>query len=271
MGRASAPEGSSARSALFDVTGRVVIVTGAARGNGAAIAAGFAAAGARVVRVDRIDLPPLPPVEGQAAAAGYPLDLTVDLVEGRSAAGVLEATLDRFGRLDVLVNNAGVSLACDDPYADSPEAEAVWDRTLAVNLEAAWRLARGAARIMAGQGSGSIINVTSLGAVRGFPGNPSYQASKAALRQLTLALARDFGKQGVRVNNLCPGYIHTAMTDASFRDPQKHAERLSHMMLDRWGMSEDLVGPCLFLASDAARYVTGIDLPVDGGWLARGL
>jgi 2-deoxy-D-gluconate 3-dehydrogenase len=118
---------------------------------------------------------------------------------------------------------------------------------------------------------GSIVNVTSLGAHQGFPQNPSYQASKAALRQLTRAMALDFGDFGVRVNSLCPGYIETAMTSTSHDDAGARAARAERTILGRWGRPDDLVGPCRFLLSDASSYVTGIDLPVDGGWLAKGL
>lgn len=245
---------------LFALEGRVVIVTGSARGNGAALARGFLSKGALVAGVDLLT---------QSHSEEFPdqfLGLEVDVSQPDAAKDIVEAVVHRWDTLDVLVNNAGVSLSGQDPYADD-----IWHQTFRVNLEAVWRLSRVAAIQMIRQRRGSIINITSLGAMRGFPGNPAYQASKAALRQLTLAMARDFGKDGVRVNNLCPGYIHTSMTSKSFSDPELHQDRLSHMLLDRWGEPEDLVGPCLFLASDAARYVTGVDLPVDGGWLAKGL
>ncbi|ADZ71187.1 SDR family NAD(P)-dependent oxidoreductase [Polymorphum gilvum] len=245
-------------NSLFSVENLAVIVTGAARGNGRAIAEGFARHGAQVLAVDRLAC------EGGAPAGVHPM--VADLTEPDAAECIAEAALARFARIDVLVNNAGVSLGGDDPYADE-----IWRATLAVNLDAPFRLIRRVAAEMAGRGGGAIVNVTSLGAHLGFPGNPAYQASKAALRQLTLAVARDFGARNVRVNNLCPGYIHTDMTRKSHADPALHAERQAHMLLPRWGCSEDLVGPCLFLASPAAAYVTGIDLPVDGGWLAKGL
>jgi gluconate 5-dehydrogenase len=120
-------------------------------------------------------------------------------------------------------------------------------------------------------GGGSIINVTSIGAVQGFPGNPGYVASKGGLRLLTKALALDLADKNIRVNNLAPGYIHTAMTDKSFNDPQRHQERLARMMLKRWGKPDDLIGAAIFLASEASAYVTGQDIFVDGGWTAKGL
>jgi NAD(P)-dependent dehydrogenase (short-subunit alcohol dehydrogenase family) len=124
---------------------------------------------------------------------------------------------------------------------------------------------------MAERRGGSIINATSMNAERAWPGNPAYVTAKTALRLLTKAVARDFGLRGVRANNLCPGYIKARMTGASYADPKLYEERLSRMMLGRWADPEDLIGPVLFLATDLSRYVTGIDLHVDGGWMAKAL
>ncbi|WP_349357557.1 SDR family oxidoreductase [Stappia sp.] len=245
----------------FSVTGLSVIVTGAARGNGRAIADGFRTAGARVFAVDKLQ----EPLSEISSDPNVVTDVA-DLRQPESTDRIVKEALKAFERIDVLVNNAGVSLSAPSPYADS-----VWEETIAVNLSAPFRLARAIAPIMADHGGGSIINITSLGAMRGFPDNPSYQAAKAGLGQLTRALARDYGNRNVRANNLCPGYIHTDMTARSHADPASHADRLGRMMLPRWGEPADLVGPCLFLASPASSYVTGIDLPVDGGWLAKGL
>jgi gluconate 5-dehydrogenase len=120
-------------------------------------------------------------------------------------------------------------------------------------------------------GGGSIINVTSIGSVLGFPDNPAYVASKGGLRLLTKALAMDLASYSIRVNNLAPGYIRTDMTKSSFEDPVRYAERLQGMIIKRWGNPEDLAGAAIFLASDASAYITGIDLFVDGGWTAKGL
>jgi NAD(P)-dependent dehydrogenase (short-subunit alcohol dehydrogenase family) len=122
---------------------------------------------------------------------------------------------------------------------------------------------------MAKERTGAIVNITSLGAELGFAGNPSYQISKAGLRQMTKALAKDWGAFGIRVNNLCPGYIQTSMTQKSFDDPILHAARKNKTVLGRWGKSEDLVGPAIFLLSEASSYITGTDLYVDGGWTSN--
>jgi NAD(P)-dependent dehydrogenase (short-subunit alcohol dehydrogenase family) len=118
---------------------------------------------------------------------------------------------------------------------------------------------------------GSVINITSLGAHLGFPKNPSYQISKAGVRQLTKSLALDWGKKSVRVNNICPGYIKSRMTMKSYKDLNAKKKRLDRMMLDRWGNQEDIVGAAIFLISDASSYITGSDIYVDGGWTAKGL
>jgi len=118
---------------------------------------------------------------------------------------------------------------------------------------------------------GVIINITSLNAEFAFPNNPAYVASKGGLKQLGKALARDWGRYGIRVNNLGPGYIKTEMTKQSFKDKKKKISRQNSTMLNRWGDMQDLLGPCIFLASDASSYITGQDLYVDGGWSANGL
>jgi len=242
----------------FSVDGRVVIVTGAGRGIGAALAAGLARAGAHVYGLD---------VRYESTAGPYRAALC-DVTDEGAVRAVLDGIVRQHGRIDGLVNSAGVSLPPDDRYGRDP-----FLRTLEVNTLAPLRLgwmAAQAMRMPAGRG-GSIVNVTSLGAHLGFPDNPSYQASKAALAQLTRAMAIDFGGWGVRVNSLCPGYVATAMTRASHDNADANRARAARTILGRWAQPEDLVGPCQFLLSDASAYVTGVELPVDGGWLAKGL
>jgi NAD(P)-dependent dehydrogenase (short-subunit alcohol dehydrogenase family) len=118
---------------------------------------------------------------------------------------------------------------------------------------------------------GSIINITGLSAERGFAGNPSYQISKAGLKQLTKVLACDWGHKNIRINNVCPGYIKTSMTIKSYKNPKIKKIRDKRMILKRWGKPKDLVGPCIFLSSESSSYITGSDIFVDGGWLAKGM
>jgi NAD(P)-dependent dehydrogenase (short-subunit alcohol dehydrogenase family) len=248
----------SVTSNLFSVEERVIIVTGAGRGNGAAIAAGLARAGACVYGLD---------LRYESIKMSYHANVC-DVTDETAVQRLIESIVRDHGRIDGLVNNAGISLPAADGYSRDH-----FLTTLSINTLAPFRLGWMVAQVMKRPegGGGSIVNVTSLGAHLGFPENPTYQASKAALRQITRALAVDFGGRGVRVNNLCPGYIVTAMTHASHTHPEANEARSERMILDRWGRPEDLVGPCQFLLSDASRYVTGIDLAVDGGWLAKGL
>jgi len=238
----------------FSVDGHLIVVTGAGRGIGAAISAALTRAGAHVHGVDiRFD-----------ATDHLDRATVCDVTDEDSLAPLVSGIVEDGGRIDGLVNNAGISLQSDEPHGRDDFLQ-----TLSVNTLAPFRLGWLAAQAMKPQG-GSIVNVTSLGAHQGFPQNPSYQASKAALRQLTRAMAVDFSDLGVRVNSVCPGYIATAMTRTSRDDPEASEARAQRTILNRWGRPEDLAGPCQFLLSDASSYVTGIDLPVDGGWLANG-
>jgi NAD(P)-dependent dehydrogenase (short-subunit alcohol dehydrogenase family) len=238
---------------LFGLRDKVAIVTGASRGIGAALALALARSGARVIGVSRSVAP----------------DEALDGVEYQSCDVTDESAFTRVcaaeGRLDVLVNAAGITLPSD--YAGGPLA--AFDQTLAINLRAAYTCCLAASAKMTE--GGSIVNVTSIGSLRGFPGNPAYVAAKGGLRSLTQALAVDLGPSGIRVNNLAPGYVRTAMTASAYADQKRRAQRERHTTLGRWARPDDLVGAVVFLASDAAAYVTGQDLIVDGGWTVKGL
>lgn len=237
---------------LFNLEGRRAIVTGASRGIGFALAAGLAQAGAHVLAVSR-SVPTFAP--------GLSIrHLSLDVRDAQAAEADVQDFAGDHG-IDILVNAAGISIGGATELAP----------TLLVNLEAPFAFAGIVRPLMRRAGGGSIVNIASLGAHRGFPGNPAYQASKAGLLGLTRALAYDFAVDRIRVNSLTPGYIETDMTRASFEDPVRHEARRAHTMLGRWGTPADLVGATIFLCSDAAAYVTGQDIAVDGGWLAKGL
>jgi gluconate 5-dehydrogenase len=240
---------------ILSVVDKIVLVTGSNRGNGLAISKGLLAHGAKVLRIDT-------QFDHDIGADDYVFDLNnIDEIEI-----LLMRLVKRYKHVDGLVNNAGISLGSEKPYDDF----SLFLNTMNVNLNSAFVLTAGILPIMKERG-GSIINVTSLGAELAFPDNPSYQVSKAGLRQLTKAIAKDWAKYNIRANNLCPGYIKTNMTNKSFNDEKMYLERLNRMIIKRWGKSEDLIGPALFLLSDASAYITASDIYVDGGWTSNGL
>jgi gluconate 5-dehydrogenase len=242
---------------VFSLTGKIAAVTGASSGIGAAIAAGLKNAGATVFGLSRSGTVP----QGITAIA---CDLSDDPAIERAFGTIATQSV----RLDVLVNAAGISLP-----AQGAESElARFRATLATDLTGVYATILAAHPLLKKKaGSSSIINVTSINSVRGFPGNPGYVAAKAGLAGLTRALAADFAADGIRVNALAPGYVATEMTARSFADPALHEDRRRHTMLGRWGQPDDMVGAAVFLASAASAYMTGQEIFVDGGWTAKGL
>ena len=221
------------------------------------IAAGFYEYGAKVIRID-LNL---------KKHKLYKFDdYIIDLTKQKLVDRCVNEIKHKYGRIDVLINNAGITTNSTNFYD-----EKILKKNLSVNLIAAYNLSNKVCKIMSKRKKDSIINITSLAAERGFIGNPSYQVSKAGLKQLTKALACDWGQKNIRINNVCPGYIKTPMTMKSFKSPKLKKIRDARMILKRWGEPKDLVGPCIFLASDSSSYITGSDIFVDGGWLAKGL
>lgn len=244
---------------IFFLGEKAAIVTGAARGNGFAIAMGLASFGATVWFVDVL--------EAEISKKNC-FFIRADVTNDEDIKNLANHVITVCGRIDILVNNAGIAGVC--PSEDYPPEE--WDKVLDANLRAPFRLSQLVAKQMIERKTGgSIINITSLNAHFGFFNNSAYTASKSGLSGLTRALAKDWAKHGIRVNNICPGYIHTAMTEKSFNDPRLYKERMDRSMIKRYGEPEDLVGAAVFLASDASSYVTGTDIHVDGGWFASGL
>lgn len=252
---------------LFELAGKTAVVTGAARGIGRAIAEGLAGVGVAVALADML-ADGLADVEQAITVCGFPcIAVKTDICREEERVALVERTIAAFGRVDILVNVAGITRS--HPSEAYPAED--WDLTLAVNLTAMFHLCKLVAQDMIPRRSGAIINVSSIGGALGFPNNPAYQASKSGVLGLTRALATDWAKYNIRVNALCPGYTHTDMTDGSFRDPRTRAARAARTMMNRWGQPAEMVGPVIFLASDAASYVTGQALVVDGGWISAGL
>jgi len=243
----------------FSLKGKTALLTGGGRGIGAAMSLGLRDAGARVA-IFEYALPD----ELSEKIKYYKLDIgNITELENN-----FKEFIKDFEGIDILINNAAVTI----PSPSEEYSKESWSKTLDINLSAVFYLCQLAGREMINQGrGGSIINITSIGAGQGFPNNPGYVATKGGVRQLSKALAYDWGKHGIRVNNLAPGYTHTPMNNKSWGDPELRKKRAEHTMLGRWAEPEDLIGPVVFLASDASRYVTGIDLYVDGGWIAKGI
>ena len=238
------------------LAGRRVIVTGAARGIGAAIAASFAAQGARLALLD---------LESErcaeTAARLDALSFAVDLAEPASATSVTSAAIDALGGIDVLVNNAGILLFA--PLLEITVDD--WDRTFDVNVRSMLLTTQVAAKAMiAASTKGAIVNMASMGGKVGSPRQAHYAASKAAVISLTRVSAMELGPHGIRVNCICPGYVLTEM-GAATRTPEMVAEWSSHSPLGRCAEPDEVAEMALFLASDQGRYCTGQAMNVSGG------
>jgi len=247
----------------FDLAGKIAVVTGANTGIGQAIAVALAAAGAEVACVGRT---PAEETAEQIRALGRRVVLIpADLSTIAPVQQVVDTTLAELGRLDILVNNAGIIRRAD--AVDFTEED--WDAVIDTNLKSVFFLCQAAGRHMIGQGSGRIINIASMLTFQGGIRVPSYTASKSGVGGLTKLLANEWAAKGVTVNAIAPGYIATNNTAALQADESRNKAILDRIPAGRWGDPGDLGGAAVFLASDAAAYVNGHILAVDGGWLAR--
>lgn len=247
--------------------GRVALVTGASKGLGAFFAERLAASGARVAVAARDRAQCEAVCARIAAAGGSALALSLDVTEAASVDAAVAAVVERFGRLDILVANAGVTTTATLMDLD----EEVWDRILATNLKGAFLVGRAAARVMADAGTGgSIVTVASILGERIAGQVSAYCASKAGLIQLTRSMALEWARYSIRANALCPGYVETDLNRDFFASAAGQAliRRIPYRRLARL---EDLAGPLLFLCSDASAYMTGSTLEVDGGHLVSSL
>jgi 2-deoxy-D-gluconate 3-dehydrogenase len=251
-------------AALFDLSGKTAVVTGASRGIGFAMAEALAAAGADIIGVSASIEPSGSAVEAAVLAHGRSFSAI------RTDFGDRDAVLELASRLsdhhvDILVNNAGTIERA--PAADH-DLDA-WDRVLQVNLSSQFILAQAVGKTMIARGDGRIIFTASLLSFQGGITVPGYTAAKSAIAGLTKALSNEWAPLGVTVNAIAPGYIATDNTRALRDDPARSDSILSRIPAGRWGQASDLAGATVFLASAASAYVTGITLPVDGGWLGR--
>ncbi len=250
----------------FSLAGRHALVTGGSAGIGAAIAEGLAAAGADVMVTAHARTPDAA-LKAIARSGRRAEAITIDLasLDADGAARLVEEVETRLGGLDILVNNAGIIRRADA----GAYSQADWQAVIDVNLNATWYLAQAAGRQMAVDGRGSIVNIASILGFQGGVRVPAYAASKHALIGLTRALANEWAARGVNVNAIAPGYVATENTKALRDDAVRAKALLDRIPAGRFGEPDDIVGAVVFLCSDAARYVNGSVLAVDGGWLAR--
>jgi gluconate 5-dehydrogenase len=246
----------------FSLAGKVAVITGASRGIGAALAAALTRAGAAVALLGR-DERALADTRTTLSAAGCTvMQATADVGSPSSIEAAFTEVLRSMSRIDILINNAGIEQSC----ASLDVTEALWDRIVDTNLKGAFFCAQAAARRMLN--GGSILNVCSLTSEVGIAGAAAYGASKSGLAGLTRTLATEWAAKGIRVNGIGPGYFRTALTEPFYQDEQWRRAMLERIPQRRFGRLDDLGGAAVFLCSEAAAYITGQILYVDGGYLA---
>jgi len=246
------------------LVGRLALITGAGQGNGRTLALGLAQAGARVIVTDMNVETVQETAQAVRAEGGEAWSFVLDVTSPEACKALAAKVAQEIGPVDLLVNNAGIIIR---ENSSSPKAEANWKKTFDVNVHGtfnvsyAWLDALKATK-------GTVINIASIAAYAGQGGSLGYSPSKGAIKMFTQSLAAELAPTGVRVNALAPGVIETPMTAATRDNPERLVSFMSRIPMGRVGQTEDLVGPVIFLASDMSRYVTGVTLPVDGGFLA---
>jgi len=250
----------------FKLDGKIALVTGCKRGIGKAMAIALAEAGADVVGVSATLEPSGSEVEKAVTNLGKTFTgYTCDFSDRESLKAFIAQVKSNHKKIDILVNNAGTIKRA--PAAEHPDA--FWDEVMEVNLSAQFLLSREIGAQMLEHGSGKIIFTASLLTFQGGITVPGYAASKGGIGQLTMALANEWGSKGINVNAIAPGYIRTDNTQALQDNKERHDAILERIPAGRWGETQDFAGPVVFLASDAANYLHGTIVTVDGGWMGR--
>jgi len=251
---------------LFNLKGKVALVTGCNKGIGRAMTLGLAEAGADIIGVSASLALTDSAIEKEVKALGVGFSaFQADLTDRASLYAFIGRVKEKHDRVDILINNAGMILR--QPAAQ--HSDEFWDKVLSINLDAAFILAREFGKEMLVRRSGKIIFTASLLTFQGGVNVPGYAASKGAVGSLVKALANEWASQGVNVNGIAPGYIATDNTEALRNDPVRSKSILDRIPAGRWGEGDDFKGPVVFLASAAADYVHGTILTVDGGWMGR--
>jgi len=250
-------------SNLFNLNGKVAVVTGASTGLGQGMSLGLAEAGADLVLVDYV---PSTETEEMIKKMGRKtLMLELNLMKMESIKILVEKAVSTFGKIDILVNNAGIIRRT--PAIDFSEKD--WDEVMQINSKTVFFLSQACARDMMKRKYGKIINIASLLAFQGGIFVPSYAASKGAVAQITKSMANEWAKDGITINAIAPGYMATNNTTALRQDEVRSKTILDRIPAGRWGLPADVQGAAIFLASPASDYVNGHVLVVDGGWMAR--
>ncbi|MFM7499779.1 MAG: SDR family NAD(P)-dependent oxidoreductase [Actinomycetota bacterium] len=250
---------------IGDLSGKSAVVTGANRGIGAAIALGLAKAGADIIATSR-QMSAAEEIGREVTALGRKFTpIAADLSDRKQSSEFASRVLDLVPRVDILINNAGITARY--PAAEIPLEE--WDRVMEVNLNSQFILAQGFGRHMIDNGAGRIIFIASIMSFQGGLKIPPYAASKHAIIGLTKALSNEWSALGVNVNAIAPGYIATDHNTALRSDPVRMPEVSSRIPIGRWGVSDDVVGSAVFLSGSGAKYISGSVITVDGGWVAR--
>lgn len=249
---------------LFSLKGRVAVVTGAGRGLGRSMALALAAAGADIVAASRT-LDEVESLRDEVRALGVRSEaIRCDATVEADCENLAEAAVERLGRVDILVNNAGINIR--KPVLDLSADE--YRQVLITNLEGCFLCARAVGRRLVAQGSGKVINVSSIMGKVALANQAAYASSKGAIEQLTKVLAIEWAPSNVQVNAIGPAYFETELTKPLFDDPQRRDFITGRTPMGRWGQPHELAGAVIFLASKASDYVTGHTLMVDGGWTA---
>ena len=248
----------------MQLTGKVAIVTGAARGLGRAYSEALAAEGAAVVAADLQDCSTT--VAAIETAGGQALSAVVDVANGDSCQAMADLAMEAYGRIDITINNAALYAGLQGARFEKLD-EAQWDRVMQVNIKGTWLTSRAGVEYMRASGGGSIINIASLAAVFGLPYGLDYVASKAAVIGMTRGMARELGADHIRVNAVAPSAVMTEGTEEFFGEKFEKAKAViaANQLIPRNLESEDLTGTIIYLASDASQFVTGQTHMVDGG------
>lgn len=249
---------------MFSLEGKTAIVTGAARGLGAEIAFGLAQCGASLVLAD-LNMPE-DSAKRVEKLGGRCIALQIDIADEKQVEGLVERAVSEYGKVDILINNAGISQMSYTPTENLSTEE--WDRVIRINLSGTFLCCKHVGRAMIKTGGGKIVNVATTAGITGVPRAPAYSASKAGVILLTKSLAIEWARYNIRVNAIAPHYLETELTEGLRNDERVYGGLVKQIPMKRFGKTSELIGTILLLSSEASSYITGTVIEVDGGYLA---